>query len=291
MPVNKGSGGVKGAVLSLIMIVVISAVGVGWMRNNNITSVSDGYAFFKALSDHNFDCTGQGQLQWNCEGILKGIAEKNLGASDVNLPSAPGSENGDVTQDNSSNGLIGPTGEIPSKIDAEQQLEGIEVKDEQEVDYVRSEWKHWIATPENPKCNAREAVLIRDGENVKTNDECRSVSGTWVDFYDTENKITDSSKVDIDHVIALGYAASHGGNDWPTEKKQQFANDQSQLLAVSATENRSKSDSGPAEYMPPNKDFHCDFSKIWTQTATKYELFISQDDKDALTKGLSKCEA
>lgn len=66
--------------------------------------------------------------------------------------------------------------------------------------YDRDEFNHWITI--SGSCNAREEVLKRDGSNVQTNSACASTSGSWYSDYDGET-FTDSSDVDIDHIVPL----------------------------------------------------------------------------------------
>jgi len=66
--------------------------------------------------------------------------------------------------------------------------------------YDRDLFNHWITI--SGTCNARETVLKRDGSNVVTSSACASTSGSWYSDYDGLT-FTDSSLVDIDHVVPL----------------------------------------------------------------------------------------
>lgn len=66
--------------------------------------------------------------------------------------------------------------------------------------YDRDLFNHWITI--SGTCNARETVLKRDGTNVVTSSACASTSGSWYSDYDGLT-FTDSSAVDIDHVVPL----------------------------------------------------------------------------------------
>lgn len=268
---NKGNSGFKGGMASALTIFAIIAIIFGWGKTNNINSIEDGYSYFKSWSDKISDC-GAEELDWKCEKPLSG---------------GDGSKNNNNSDKNSS----GPSKPV-NKEEAKKQrdnyiasLDTIRVAKPEKVDYNRSEWKHWTGTP----CDTREAVLKSQGKNVKTDPKtCKALSGEWNDPYSNE-VFTEASKLDIDHLVPLSYGAKAGGNNWDAKKKEQFANDKTQLLAVSASENRKKSDKGPADYMPPNKDFHCDYSKMWVDTVKKYDLSISDKDKRALKVGLQKC--
>lgn len=266
MSSNKSTGGFKGMIATgLTLLLVISGV-VGIAKVNNIDSAGDAYNFFKAWSDKIWECT-EGQVAWNCK------APSNDKPSESGNSSSKEASRGEAKSASNSEESI-------------RKLEAITIADAGDTTYSRSDWKHWTGSP----CNTREEVLKEQGSDVKTDNECRSISGTWVDPYSNDT-FTDSGELDIDHVIPLNYANSHGGSKWDAKKKEAFANDKSQLLAVSASENRKKSDKGPAEYMPPNKDYHCEYSKLWVDTASKYDLSIGEKDRKALEKALNRCDA
>lgn len=186
-----------------------------------------------------------------------------------------------------------------------------------DVDYSRREWKHWAGTESRLCWNIREEVLHRDAipgtvlyvdrqKNSTTNyfEACAigtpivkdgivikidtEESGEWICPY-SGKIITDSSKIDIDHIISLSNAAKNGGQQWSLEMKEQFANDPDNLLATSAKENRSKGDKGPGEYMPPFKAYRCQYAKSYATIAYKYGLTITESDKEALDEAINAC--
>lgn len=267
---NNSSGGFKGIIASGLTIILIVSGLVGVAKVNNLNSPTDLYNYFKSYSDKIWECT-EGEVKWNCD---------TPGSN-----SAPGKGKGsDKTGGEGSNS--GKKSATDKEASAKK-LDTLKIAELQKVDYERSDWKHWTGSP----CNTREEILKEQGTDVQTDPgTCKVLSGTWVDPYSNE-VFTDASKLDIDHVIPLSAAAQRGGNGWDAAKKETFANDKSQLLAVSAGENRKKGDDGPADYMPKNKDFHCEYSKLWVDTADKYDLTITAKDKKALEKGLNTCNS
>ena len=168
--------------------------------------------------------------------------------------------------------------------DYKARLNTIPIGDKQDVNYRRADWRHWVNQGE---CDTRVTVLKNQGQNIAANG-CKITGGTWVSLYDNKT-VTSSSLIDIDHVIPLKYAATHGGDSWDAATKERFANDTTQLLAVSRESNRSKSDKGPGEYMPDDS-YKCEYSKKWVDTVQKYPgLRISTADKQALEAGLNTC--
>jgi hypothetical protein len=49
----------------------------------------------------------------------------------------------------------------------------------------------------------------------------------------------------------LSWAWKHGASQWTSAKREQFANDETNLVAVEASLNRQKGDKGPNEWLPP----------------------------------------
>lgn len=184
-----------------------------------------------------------------------------------------------------------------------------------DVEYSRKDWKHW--STHKPCWNVRNEVLNRDATpgSVKYVDKQKNATGNydeacgigvpieeggrikvdtskageWIDPY-SGKKMTDSSSIDIDHIVPLSNAARNGGQEWPKEMKEEFANDLDNLLVTSAKENRSKGDKGPGEYMPPNKAYHCQYAKSYTSIAYKYELTITDSDYKVLSETIQSCK-
>jgi hypothetical protein len=67
----------------------------------------------------------------------------------------------------------------------------------------------------------------------------------------------------IDHVVPLAEAWRSGAAAWNADQRERFANDlvDPQLIAVSASSNRSKGDQDPAEWKPPRRVTWCLYSR------------------------------
>jgi hypothetical protein len=154
--------------------------------------------------------------------------------------------------------------------------------------YSRAKFPHWIKQDGN--CDTREVVLKRDGTGVTTGSNCQPTAGKWHSPYDN-TWITQSSKVQIDHVVPLANAWRSGAASWTTAKRQQFANDLTdpQLLAVSSTTNEAKGDQDPSTWKPPNSGEWCDYASRWIAVKTKWQLTITSQEKAALQGMLAKC--
>ncbi|MFI5987682.1 DUF1524 domain-containing protein [Streptomyces sp. NPDC051555] len=154
--------------------------------------------------------------------------------------------------------------------------------------YSRARFPHWAQ--QGARCDTREVVLARDGQEVVRDEECRAVSGTWVSPYD-DKVLTAASQVDIDHIVPLANAWRSGADLWDTPKRKAFANDLEgpQLLAVSAASNRSKGDQSPDQWSPPSRAYWCTYSRAWTHIKHTYQLTITEPELDQLNRMLDTC--
>jgi hypothetical protein len=94
--------------------------------------------------------------------------------------------------------------------------------------------------------NTRAEILARDGQGVRISG-CHVVAGRWVDPY-TGVVETDPSRVHIDHVYPLAEAWRQGASDWPKARRQAFANDPRNLMALTAQVNVMKTDQDSSEW-------------------------------------------
>lgn len=92
-------------------------------------------------------------------------------------------------------------------------------------------------------------------------------------------------------MVPLAEAWRSGAADWSKDDRKKFANDltRPQLLAVSASSNRSKGDQNPADWMPTETSFHCDYVKAWIAVKSYWALTIDTAEKAALQKELNAC--
>ena len=112
--------------------------------------------------------------------------------------------------------------------------------------------------------------------------------GEWLDEY-TGKVFKVATQIDLDHVIPLLYAHTHGGDRWPADLKLQFANDPLNLVLVERREARRKRSRGPDGYLP-REDFQCEYAGLWRGLAAKYELQLDTRDSNALARIENDCE-
>jgi len=157
--------------------------------------------------------------------------------------------------------------------------------------YSRDDWRHW-STKSWSGCTSREEVLVRTviGEPAfATNDNCKVTNGWWYSDYDN-TWTSNSSDFDIDHIVALSEAHDSGAADWSKAEKERFANDLSNLVAVSASSNRSKSDRDVSEWRP-RKAVWCSFAYAVVEVKANYNLTVDPDEYDALEEMIDTCSS
>ena len=154
--------------------------------------------------------------------------------------------------------------------------------------YDRSDYRHWIDVDGDCQ-NTRAETLIRHSERTvrfATARGCRVVTGLWTDVYSGE-MLFDAGDIDIDHIIPLGWAHSHGAATWDPLKKKVFANDPDNLLPVRARLNRQKGKKGPDEWQPPHN--LCGYAMKWMHVMRKYELMMTAREFDAIADMKRHC--
>lgn len=143
----------------------------------------------------------------------------------------------------------------------------------------------WIRPKKGSCLNTRGIVLKRDSKSmVSVNDRCVVTNGDWNDPY-TNSNFNDAENIQIDHVVALKNAYMTGAHAWTKEKRCLYANylgNRFHLLAVSGSENMSKSDKSPYEYMPPNKTFVCEYLRNWLEIKYIWKLRLTPREVDAI---------
>lgn len=171
-------------------------------------------------------------------------------------------------------------------------IEALEVAAERDEGYDRSLFPHWRDDDGNG-CDARDDVLVaQDRSGSLTEADCgEGMTGEWASMYDAV-AVTDSSEIDIDHLVALKEAWGSGAVDWTTEERQEYANflgDPWHLIAVTAASNRSKSDQDPAEWMPEDETVWCAYIWAWVEVKREWALSVDEAERAALLEYAAAC--
>jgi hypothetical protein len=141
-------------------------------------------------------------------------------------------------------------------------------------------------------CDTRNDILQRDLDEKIMQNKCVVTSGVlYPDPYTGTNIIftRGKSQIDIDHVVALSDAWQKGAFAWDQPKREAFANDPLNLLAVQARANRQKGDADAATWLPSNKSYRCDYVARQIAVKQKYDVWVTQAEKDAMQRVLNSC--
>ncbi|MFK5645116.1 cell wall-binding repeat-containing protein [Ornithinimicrobium sp. LYQ121] len=139
-------------------------------------------------------------------------------------------------------------------------------------------------------CDTRNDVLRRDLDNLVVRagtNGCVAETG-WLDepfSGDTlwfERGVT-SQSIHIDHLVPLSDAWQKGAQQITFTDRKNFANDPLNLWAVDGGLNSSKGDGDAATWLPPNRAIRCDYVAYQVAVKAKYDLWVTQAEKDAIT--------
>lgn len=164
-------------------------------------------------------------------------------------------------------------------------------------DYDRDLFGQRWADVDRNGCDTRNDILGRDLLNpvfkAGTRD-CKVLAGDLIDPYDRTAVSFVSGQhtsvlVQIDHVVALGWAWEHGAYAWTDEQRTTFANDPQNLVAASQYTNQSKGASGPADWLPPEPTLRCAYVEQWVSALGAYGLGIGDQDRVAARAVLQAC--
>jgi hypothetical protein len=149
---------------------------------------------------------------------------------------------------------------------------------------------------ESNGCDTRNMILRRDMTDVTLDavSQCKVLRGTLLDPY-TGKTITftrgtsTSDDVQIDHVVALSNSWQTGAQLFDEAKRKALANDPLELLAVDGPANQQKSDGDAATWLPSNKGIRCYYVARQIAVKTKYGLWVTPAEKDAMNGVVAGC--
>jgi hypothetical protein len=150
--------------------------------------------------------------------------------------------------------------------------------------------QRWKDTDHNG-CDQRNDMLARDLDGVEKRGRCVVVAGRLHDPYtgkDISFSKSRAAEVQIDHIYPLGLAWRMGADGWDADRREKFANDTGNLLAVWGRPNQQKSDSGPGEWKP-QKSYQCAYAIKFIAVAAEYDLPVTRADHTALEGFLTRC--
>lgn len=145
----------------------------------------------------------------------------------------------------------------------------------------------WIKPVKGECMNTRALVLTRDSQSdVDMNNNCSVISGDWEDPY-TDMNYYKASEIQIDHVVPLKNAYMTGAHSWDYLKRCLYANflgNKFHLLPVSGHENERKGDRSPREYIPPSKQYTCQYLRNWLEIKYVWKLSLTPIEKEKISQ-------
>ncbi len=141
--------------------------------------------------------------------------------------------------------------------------------------------------------NTRAEVLIGQSLHPVTfaANGCTVATGLWHDPW-SETQATVAQAFDIDHTVPAENAWVSGAWQWTNAQRVAFYNDLATtdlLLAIPASENRSKGDQGPDGWRPPTPIAWCRYARSWDHIKAKWHLSATVTEWSALVNMTRRC--
>jgi Protein of unknown function (DUF1524)/Excalibur calcium-binding domain len=146
-------------------------------------------------------------------------------------------------------------------------------------------------------CDTRNDILRRDLDDVVLRagtSGCLVLQGTLRDPY-TGRTVSfvrgaqSSASVQVDHVVALSDAWQKGAQAWDAARRETFANDPLNLLAVDGPTNVAKGDGDAASWLPPDRGYRCAYVARQVAVKDNYGLWMTPAEKGAVQRVLAGC--
>ena len=146
-------------------------------------------------------------------------------------------------------------------------------------------------------CDTRNDILRRDLFDIVLkpgSNGCAVLSGILNDPYtattvEFQRGPATSALVQVDHIVALSDAWQKGAQQWDEWTRRNFANDPRNLQATLGWVNQEKGDGDAATWLPPNVAYRCTFVMRIIDVKAAYGVWVTQAERDALTRVLSTC--
>jgi hypothetical protein len=168
--------------------------------------------------------------------------------------------------------------------------------------YARSQFgQAWSDDNDQPfgrnGCDTRNDILRRDLKTIVVKAGtagCVALSGRLDDPYTAmviafRRGESTSTRVQIDHVVALGDAWRSGAQQLSATQRLGLANDPLNLLAVDGPANLQKSDSDAASWLPANKAFRCTYVARQVAVKRKWRLWVTAAEHATVSAVLATC--
>lgn len=147
--------------------------------------------------------------------------------------------------------------------------------------------------PDVDGCSLRQRIIKREFGLSAVLDGCNVIKGEFDEPYTGEHMVFEDKvaiqTLQIDHVVALSDAWQKGAQQLDYDTRYRLATDPMNLLAVEGEANKQKSDGDAATWLPKNKTFRCQYVARQVSVKYKYNLWVTEAEKNAIIKVLEKC--
>ena len=137
-------------------------------------------------------------------------------------------------------------------------------------------------------CTTHEVMLASELPDAIVTPDCTVHAGPGRDPYSGRMMTTDhpdpDQRIEVDHIYPLAAAWDMGASEWDRGTRIRFANDPGNLVVVTARQNRAKSDSLPAIWMPGDRWARCWYVRRLAAVARDYRLPITVDDAKTMRR-------
>jgi hypothetical protein len=148
-------------------------------------------------------------------------------------------------------------------------------------------------------CDTRNDILRRDlsGVVLKPGSHgCAVLSGVLHDPYSGtvihfRRGASSSALVQIDHLVSLSNAWQTGAQQLTQAERSNLANDPDNLQATDGAVNQRKGDGDAATWLPPEKSYRCTYVARQVQVKSRYRLWVTPPERDAILRVLHGCGA
>ncbi len=165
-------------------------------------------------------------------------------------------------------------------------ISDLTVATEVRTGYERSKFKHWVDA-DGDGCSTRLEVLDIESETSVT---CSNLAGgRWFSYYDRVSW-TDSTRIDIDHMVPLAEAWDSGARNWTAAQRESYANDLGDyrtLVGVTDSVNSAKGDQDLAEWQPTYDK--CRYLREYVAVKIRWRLSVNSGEKTAMQSLAATC--
>ncbi|MCL0246214.1 HNH endonuclease family protein [Corynebacterium sp. CCM 8835] len=137
-------------------------------------------------------------------------------------------------------------------------------------------------------CSTHEVMLATQLPEATIDEDCTVHAAAARDPYSGQTMTTDNpgpgQRMEVDHIYPLSAAWDMGASGWDRNTRIRFANDPENLVVVTARQNREKSDSLPADWVPADRWARCWYVRRLAVVARGYQLSLTADDASAMRR-------